>query len=108
MKCGEVCPTGALEVPAVTPEKEYGETRMGKAAVDEKICLPFNHISWCGACYTACPLKDIALKVDYRNRPTVLDGCVGCGLCVEVCPIRYKAISVDPPFLPDVGTVRKE
>lgn len=108
MECARVCPTGALRPPEPTPEAEYGDTRMGKAVVDEKICLPFNRISWCGACYTACPLKNVAIEVDYRNRPKVLEGCVGCGLCVEACPIRYKAIAIDPPFSPDQGRVRKE
>ncbi len=108
MECAEVCPTGALVRPEATPEAEYGNTGMGRAVVDEKICLPFNRISWCGACYTACPLKGTAIRVDYRNRPEVLDGCVGCGLCVEACPIRYKAIAVEPPFAPDRGKVRIE
>lgn len=102
MACTQVCPTGAL-----APLDE-GAVRMGRAVVDEKVCLPFNRISWCGACYTACPLKERAIRVDHRNRPEVLDGCVGCGLCVEACPLRYKAIAVRPPFAPDEGEVRAE
>jgi epoxyqueuosine reductase QueG len=108
MECTKVCPTRALEPPPEVEEHSYGATTMGVAVVDEKICLPFNRISWCGACYTACPLKGVAIEVDYRNRPKVLDGCVGCGLCVEVCPIKYKAIAVASAVAPSGGRTRRE
>lgn len=108
MACTEICPTGALAPVPRPPEGELSQVRMGKAILDEKICLPWNRVSWCGACYTACPLKERAIRVDHQNRPTVLEGCVGCGLCVEMCPIKYKAIAVLPRFAPDVGEVRPE
>lgn len=108
MKCTEVCPTGALEPPKKIEGKDYGDTNMGRAMVDEKICLPFNRVSWCGSCYTACPLKNVAIEIDYRNRPTVLEGCVGCGLCVEVCPIKYKAIAVTSAVASSGGRTRRE
>lgn len=108
MACAEVCPTGALVPPPGSPEEAVSRVAMGRAFIDEKICLPYNRISWCGACYTACPLKETAIRVDHQNRPTILAGCVGCGLCVEMCPIKYKAIAVSPPFAPDQGEVRPE
>ena len=109
MRCGEACPTGALQPIAAERKAIAAEVRMGVARIDRKICLPWTRTSWCGACHTACPYRNEAITVDHQNRPSVHEEhCVGCGICVEVCPIRYKAIAVVPPFDPDVGTVRTE
>ncbi|MCA9621641.1 MAG: 4Fe-4S dicluster domain-containing protein, partial [Myxococcales bacterium] len=109
MRCGDVCPTGALRPIQQDRDVVAAEVRMGVARIDRKICLPWTRRSWCGACHTACPYRNEAITVDHQNRPTVHEEhCVGCGICVEVCPIRYKAIAVVPPFEPDVGRVRAE
>ena len=109
MRCGKACPTGALR--PIEPEWEVvgQQVRMGTAVIDRKICLPWNRLSWCGACLTICPYRELAITVDHQNRPTIHpEHCVGCGLCVEVCPIRHKAVMVVPPFAPDRGEVRAE
>ncbi len=109
MKCGEACPTGALEPIAAERDAIHDTVRMGTARLDRKTCLPWTRVGWCGACFTACPYRGQAITVDYQNRPSVhAEHCVGCGLCVEVCPIRYKAIAVIPPFAPNMGTLRLE
>ncbi|MBW2459348.1 MAG: 4Fe-4S dicluster domain-containing protein [Deltaproteobacteria bacterium] len=109
MKCGQICPTGALAPIPDEREAIKRATGMGTAVIDRKICLPWTRRSWCGACLTVCPYRGEAITVDHQNRPTIhADHCVGCGLCVEVCPIRYKAIAVIPPFHPDVGDLRPE
>ncbi len=109
MRCGEVCPTGALRPIAADRQTIAREVRMGVALIDRKVCLPWTRTSWCGACRTACPYRGRAITVDHQGRPTVHpEHCVGCGLCVEVCPLRYKAIAVDPPFSPDRGSLRAE
>lgn len=109
MKCGPVCPTGALRPIAEDRDTIQREVRMGLAQIDRKICLPWTRRSWCGACLTVCPYRNQAITVDHQGKPTVhAEHCIGCGLCVEVCPIRYKAINVKPPFPPDRGEVRPE
>ena len=109
MRCGEVCPTGALKPIDDDREAVRREVKMGVALIDRKVCLPWTRTSWCGACLTACPYRNEAITVDHQGRPTIHpEHCVGCGLCVEVCPLRYKAIAVKPPFAPDRGTVRAE
>ncbi|MDP6581330.1 MAG: 4Fe-4S dicluster domain-containing protein [Vicinamibacterales bacterium] len=109
MKCGPACPTGAIRPIAENRDAIKREVRMGLAEIDRKICLPWTRTSWCGACLTVCPYRDLAITVDHRARPTVhAEHCIGCGLCVEVCPIRHKAIAVKPPFSPDRGEVRAE
>jgi ferredoxin len=109
MQCGEACPTGALR-PIPSDRATVGrEVRMGMARIDRKVCLPWTRVSWCGACFTACPYRQEAITVDHQNRPFIHAAhCVGCGICVEVYPIRHKAIAVVPPFVPDRGYVRPE
>jgi ferredoxin-type protein NapG len=108
-RCGEACPTGAIVPIPKTPVEQRASVRMGTARIDRKICLPWTRTSWCGACFTICPHREHAIRVDHRNRPSIdPEHCTGCGLCVEICPIRHKAIAVEPPFGPDRGTVRSE
>lgn len=100
LRCGEVCPTGALvkivndkQVLAFVPK----ELKMGVATLDRRICLAWQYES-CGECYHNCPLKDQALlsrppdMVDPGGagiRPHVnIDHCIGCGMCSFVCPVR--------------------
>jgi ferredoxin-type protein NapG len=109
MDCTEICPTGAIEPIEESREAIEREVRMGVARIDRKLCLPWTGVSWCGACYTVCPLKGTAINVDYRDRPSIVnDGRVGCGQCVEVCPLRYKAVAVLPSFPPSSGSLRGE
>ncbi len=95
MKCGAVCPSGALRRIARTAEDILGQVRMGRARVDESLCLSFQGKT-CGVCYRACPLPDVALRVGMLEQPHVLSGCVGCGLCERSCIQMPQAIRVIP------------
>lgn len=89
-KCMEACPTDALSVTPIT------EIKMGIAQIDRAACYPWVDKGVCGACVSACPLHDRAIKFDFANiyRPIVQEGCVGCGQCVEVCPHPSLAIRI--------------
>ena len=75
---------------------------MGVAVVDERLCVSHNGTGVCGACHTACPLRNSAITKALRNAPTVHENyCVGCGLCEEACILKgTKAIRVFSGRLP--------
>jgi ferredoxin-type protein NapG len=91
LECGAACPTEALG-----ELEDRTDVRIGVAVVDERLCVSHNGTGVCGACHTACPLKNEAITQDFRNQPTVhANKCVGCGLCEEVCIVKdRKAIQV--------------
>lgn len=91
LDCTKVCPTGALR-----PVETMDLVKMGVAVVDKRTCVSHNGTGVCGACHTACPLKNKAIVQGLRNAPEVIDdACVGCGLCEEACIIKgTKAIRV--------------
>lgn len=91
LACTRACPSGAL-----AELVEVGAVRMGTAVVDERLCVSHNGTGACGACHTACPLKNRAITQGLYNAPTVHEEhCVGCGLCEEACIVHdRKAIRV--------------
>lgn len=91
LACTQACPSGAL-----AKLTEPTDVRMGVAVVDERLCVSHNGTGACGACHTACPLKNRAITQGLRNAPTVHEEqCVGCGLCEEACIVYdRKAIRV--------------
>ena len=107
--CVPVCPTGALDITKVT--NKDGELNpnmmdMGLAVVDQNSCIAFWGIQ-CDACYRACPLLDVAIKLEYSKntrtgkhaflKPVVnMDACTGCGLCEKACVTEKPAIFVLP------------
>ena len=100
--CIEACPTGAL-----SPVEGREDVRMGRAVIDKDTCLSYMGMR-CEVCYRACPLIDVAIRIDYGARegddihalfrPVVEDACVGCGLCVERCVVSDPgpAITIEP------------
>ncbi len=97
MKCGEVCPTDAIEPIERDMEPILEKVKMGKARVDENLCLSYQGKT-CGVCYRACPLPDIAIRTGRLEQPHVLEGCVGCGLCERSCIQLPHAIRILPNY----------
>ena len=98
MKCGDVCPTGAIKKIPRELAPILSDVKMGRARVDKNICLSYQGKT-CGVCYRACPLPDIALKVGMLEQPEVLDGCIGCGSCERSCIQIPQAIKIIPPYM---------
>jgi ferredoxin-type protein NapG len=107
--CVPVCPSGALNVSALTKEDnslDINRASMGLAVVHKESCIAFWGIQ-CDACYRACPLLDEAITLEYQKNertgkhafllPIVHDDiCTGCGLCEQACVTKKPAIFVLP------------
>ncbi len=96
LKCGEACPTGALEPVRKNAQDIQEKVDMGTAEIDFELCYSYNNWS-CGACFRACPFPGQAMTIGMWERPQVNpDFCIGCGLCERAC-IRYpQAVRVKP------------
>lgn len=92
VKCGEVCPTGAIRAISVEDKKRIG---IGKAAIDQGLCIVRVDKIQCSACQRICPQEAISLKGDLSGNlkmPFVdVDRCTGCGACEYVCPAQPLA-----------------
>lgn len=106
--CVPVCPSGALDITKVSANNilDINKAQMGLALVDSKNCIAFWGIQ-CDACYRACPLLDVAIKLEYSKNertgkhayltPVVnSDACTGCGLCERACVTEKASITVLP------------
>lgn len=81
MKCGDVCPTGAIP-----SGLEKDSVKMGKAYILTTGCHNYANGPMCWTCYDRCPLRGQAMKLANGITPSVGDACAGCGVCAYVCP----------------------
>jgi len=107
--CVPVCPTEALDIKKVSKPSgklDINISHMGVAIIDTKNCIAFWGIQ-CDACYRACPLMDVAIKLDYEKnertgkhaflKPVVdSDFCTGCGMCEHACVTKKASIFILP------------
>ena len=98
--CGQVCPTGAIRA---LPLAEKHAAHMGRAAVNERTCLPHAGRGECRLCEEVCTHAGhkaiefirVGVEVDENGLPVEDSGllaprvlaekCVGCGLCQARC-----------------------
>jgi polyferredoxin len=98
--CGQVCPTGAIEV-LTTAQKH--KTVIGLAMFDKNRCLPYALGRNCIVCEEVCPTPKKAIyfeeveAVDRDGKRSTIKQpkidphlCIGCGICEYVCPLVDK------------------
>ncbi|NIV35599.1 MAG: 4Fe-4S dicluster domain-containing protein, partial [Anaerolineae bacterium] len=105
LRCGDVCPTGALK--KIVNDKDVlaevpHELKMGTSVLNRKLCLAWQYDS-CGECYYNCPLKDKALLdrppgfEELSTAQTIAPGAVGA----ISGPGRMGATGIRPYVDPD-------
>ena len=83
VKCGEVCPEGAIEKLASAMRRHV---HMGRAVWRKDLCIRTTEKTECTACSRKCPVQAIHVV---KGFPVVdQDACIGCGACEHVCPAR--------------------
>jgi ferredoxin len=111
VRCGEVCPTGAIRHLAVEAKKRV---RMGQVHFIEDNCVVVTDRTACGACAEHCPTRAVYM-VPYDEDPGLTlpeldpEVCVGCGACEHACPVwPHKAIYVDGEAEQGIATAPRE
>jgi ferredoxin len=95
VRCGEVCPDGAIDVLDVAAKHLV---KIGEAQLFIDQCVVVTNSTDCAACSEHCPTKAV-FTIPYGNNlrlPSLNDDlCIGCGACDNVCPAKPdKAIVV--------------
>jgi formate hydrogenlyase subunit 6/NADH:ubiquinone oxidoreductase subunit I len=94
--CGEVCPTGAINL---LDSEEKKMTFIGHALFHRERCIVSEDGVECGNCAEHCPaeaIKMVKSPIDRRTYPEIEKAlCIGCGRCEYLCPATpIKAITV--------------
>jgi ferredoxin len=98
-RCGQVCPTGAIE-PLSVEEKQ--QRKIGLAAFDVTRCIPYAYGRECMVCEEHCPIPggkaiycvDVEVQDSAGQKQTIRQPrvdparCIGCGICEKVCPYK--------------------
>lgn len=96
VKCGEVCPTGAI-MPLTIEEKKLEQTGQVHFIIEK--CIVYTDKTSCGSCSEHCPTQAVRM-IPYENELTIPETdtsiCIGCGACEFACPVKpHTAIFVD-------------
>lgn len=94
--CGEVCPTGAIELLDIEDKKM---TAIGHAVFNKDLCVVNTEDRECGNCAEHCSaeaIKMVRSPFDGKLYPEVEKAlCIGCGECEFLCPASpVKAITI--------------
>jgi MauM/NapG family ferredoxin protein len=89
--CGRVCPTEAIAELTVEQKKKM---KIGIAAFNKKICIPYAKGENCIVCEEHCPVPNKAIKLRRTlvkgktvNLPVIDESlCIGCVICEFKCP----------------------
>ncbi len=99
--CGQVCPTGAITLLTLQDKQQKV---IGKAVIDEKLCIPFAEGRDCIVCEEMCPIPEKAIVLEDKTvvnsaglltsvrQPRVIRRlCTGCGICEYKCPLNGES-----------------
>jgi len=91
VKCGEICPEGAIRK---LQDIQRKNVHMGRAVWAKDLCIRTTEQTECTACSRKCPVQAIHIV---KGFPVVDEtACIGCGACEHVCPSRpMPAIHVE-------------
>ena len=101
--CQTVCPN--LAIPLL-PLHVKQEAKIGRASIDESLCVVYAKTTSCIVCEEFCPVPEKAVKLTAREirrgaekivlQYPVVDRhlCIGCGICEANCPAYPVAITV--------------
>lgn len=105
VRCGEVCPSGAIRPLKGDSTKEAKkQAPIGLAVVDMEICHLRDNRE-CDICGRECPFEAVTFAWSdetYTRRPVVdAARCPGCGACQIACPAtnQWERENLDPPPL---------
>ena len=97
--CGEVCPTGAINL---LGREEKKMTRLGHAIFRKDKCVITTDGRECGNCAEHCPaeaIKMVRSAVDRKLYPQIEKAlCIGCGKCEYLCPAKPEKAMVVKGF----------